>query len=239
MENADYLIVGDGKTAKHISYYFELLDIPFNSWNRKISVSFNEGLKDESKVLLLISDDQIEKFIETNNPQTKREITWIHFAGALSTELAESAHPLMTFHDTLYDLETYKSISFVTEKGRKNFKELFPELSNKSFEIESSQKSLYHAWCSIAGNFTSILWSEFFERLENEFHIPEDAAFSYLKRITENIMKNPNAVTGPIIRGDKKTINKHLNALKDDEFLKVYESFLSTKSATSKVSEQK
>ena len=235
MDNADYLIVGDGKTAKHISYYFDLLGIPYNSWNRKVSIPFNEALSDELKVLLLISDDQIEKFIEENKEKVSGEITWIHFSGALSTKLAESAHPLMTFHDKLYDLETYKSISFVTERERKSFTELFPEIPNRSFDIESSLKSLYHAWCSIAGNFTSILWSEFFERLENDFQIPKGSAFPYLSKITANIIENPKAVTGPIVRGDKETISKHLNALRDDEFLKVYESFLKMKSKESEL----
>jgi predicted short-subunit dehydrogenase-like oxidoreductase (DUF2520 family) len=181
------------------------------------------------------SDDQIENFIEENRAKLSRKITWIHFAGALSTPLAESAHPLMTFHDKLYNLETYRSISFVTEKGKRNFKELFPELPNQSLEIDSSKKNLYHAWCSMAGNFTSILWSEFFKKLESEFNIKKEAAFPYLMKITGNIIENPKAVTGPIERGDKETINRHLHALEEDDFLKVYESFLAVKTKESEL----
>lgn len=225
MEKAEYLIVGNGKTAKHISRYFKLLGIPFNSWNRNETILFKEKLTEEKKILLLISDDQIEKFIREHKTKVSPGVTWIHFSGALSIRFAESVHPLFTFHDSLYDFNTYKSIPFITEKGRKRFQELFPELRNISFEIESSQKSLYHAWCSIAGNFTSILWSEFFNRFENKFNLPREASFPYLKQITANILSNPDSLTGPFARGDKSTINKHLGALKDDDFYNIYNSF--------------
>ncbi len=225
MEKAEYLIVGNGKTAKHISHYFEILNIPFNSWNRNQSIQFEEMLTEEKKILVLIPDDQIEKFIEEQKSKVSAQVLWIHFSGVLSTPLAESAHPLFTFHNSLYDLATYKSIPFITERGRKTFSELFPELRNTSYEIEPSNKSLYHAWCSIAGNFTSILWSEFFNRLENQFHLPKETAFPYLKQVALNTFANPGSLTGPLVRSDNETINKHLETLKDDDFYKIYNSF--------------
>lgn len=225
MEKAEYLIVGNGKTAKHISRYFELLNIPFNSWNRNESILFEEMLTEEKKILLLISDDQIEKFIEKHKSKVNSQVLWIHFSGALSIPFAESAHPLFTFHNSLYNLETYKTIPFITERGRKTFSELFPELPNTSYQIEPSKKSLYHAWCSIAGNFTSLLWAEFFNRLENEFQLPKETAFPYLKQVVANTLSDPDSLTGPFVRGDKSTINKHLGALKGDDFYKIYNSF--------------
>lgn len=234
MKKTEYLIVGNGKTAKHISHYFRLLQIPFNSWKRKDSIPFEEKLTEEKKILLLVPDDQIEKFIEEHTAKINRNLLWIHFSGALSTRLAESAHPLFTFHNSLYDLNTYKSIPFITEKGRKLFSDLFPELPNNSFEIESSQKSLYHAWCSIAGNFTSILWSEFFDRLENKFHLPKETAFPYLQQVATNTLANPDSLTGPLARGDKLTIQKHLETLKDDNFYKIYTSFKEFYESTSR-----
>ena len=225
MEKAEYLIVGNGKTSKHISRYFELLNIPYNSWNRNESILFQEKLTGEKKILLLIPDDQIEKFIKKHKLKVNAQVLWIHFSGVLSTPLAESTHPLFTFHNSLYDLATYKSIPFIMERGRKIFHELFPELQNTSYEIEASKKSFYHAWCSIAGNFTSILWSEFFNRLENEFHLPKDAAFPYLKQVAANTLSDPNSLTGPLVRGYNETINKHLETLRDDDFYKIYNSF--------------
>lgn len=225
MKKAEYLIVGNGKTAKHISRYFELLNIPFNSWNRNQSILFEKKLTEKKKILLLISDDQIEKFIQEHKSKVNKEILWIHFSGVLSSKITESAHPLFTFHNSLYDLETYKNIPFITEKGKKTFPQLFPELPNTSYEIESSEKSLYHAWCSIAGNFTSILWSEFFNRFENKFKLPREASFLYLKQVTANILSNPDSLTGPFVRGDKSTINKHIGALKGDDFYNIYNSF--------------
>ena len=218
-----YLIVGNGKLASHLKHYFSLLDIPHNIWNRKSNVTFMEAAGSSAKIILAISDGSIEPFI--NEYKELADVTWIHCSGALTTPLAESAHPLMTFSDELYDLDTYKSIPFITESGRKSFKVLFPELPNPGYVINPEQKSYYHAWCSIAGNFTSILWLEFFERFKSNFGIDKEALFPYLEKISFNLTKVDNPLTGPLARGDESTIKRHLLALQNDNYLDVYESF--------------
>lgn len=225
-KRTNYLIVGSGRTAKHTQHYFSLLDIPFNSWNRSSAYSFSESIGTAYKILVLITDDAVENFITESKHLVGDHVTWIHFSGALSTPLAESAHPLMTFGESLYDLDVYKNIPFITETGRKSFKELFSELPNKSFAIETEKKAFYHAWCSIAGNFTSILWKEFFFRLENDLGIKRESSYPYLFQIISNVMTNGNPVTGPLARGDEQTIKKHLSALNEDPFKRIYESFV-------------
>lgn len=225
-QSAGYLIAGNGRLAKHFSRYFDLLGISYKSWFRNSSVSFEESLPGIKKVLLLISDDQIEQFIKTHKSSVSESVTWIHCSGSLSTPLAESAHPLMTFSRELYDLSTYTELTFVTEMGRKDFKSLFPELPNKSIAINPFQKAYYHAWCSIAGNFTSIIWNQFFIRLEKELGINRETAYLYLDKIVQNIKSIPDPLTGPLARKDFITIEKHLAALANDPFEIVYKSFL-------------
>src|SRR5579872_4812260 len=99
-----YLIIGNGKVASHLQYYFTLLQIPFYTWSRKQSFSELYSLADKSShILLLIKDDAIEKFIE----QELRHVsaTLIHFSGSLVSQYAYGAHPLMTFNNTIYTLE--------------------------------------------------------------------------------------------------------------------------------------
>lgn len=114
------------------------------------------------KILVLIKDDEIEKFISEKKSGILQDKIFVHFSGLLSIPDAESVHPLITFGENLYDPVTYSKITFITEAGRKSFRELFPELSNPSFQIPAEHKALYHAYCVMSGNFTTILWKSFF-----------------------------------------------------------------------------
>lgn len=224
--STDYLIVGNGKLAHHFAHYFNLLEVNFLQWTRQSGQSLSILAEKTNKVILLIPDSEIEPFI-SNHPELMSH-KLIHCSGALSTSLAESAHPLMTFADTLYDLDTYKSIAFVTEADRSNFADMFPELPNKSYQIGSDEKNYYHAWCSMAGNFTTMLWSEFFKRLKIDFDIDKDAALPYLNQIKNNLYDSMNPLTGPFERGDNVTIQKHLIALENDNYAEVYKAFYTT-----------
>ncbi len=220
-----YLIVGDGRLSKHFQHFFFLKNISYKGWTRSSEDSFQSIGQFTQSVLVLIKDDEIQNFIDNNHKKLANDKTWIHCSGMLSTPLAESAHPLMTFTEELYSLKKYESITFITEKGRKSFKELFPELKNPNYEIEPSQKTLYHAFCVLSGNFTTMIWQFFFDYLKSK-DIPESAAYLYLTTITDNLKNNLAPLTGPIQRNDKNTIQKHLESLNDHPVKNIYISFL-------------
>lgn len=220
-----YLIVGNGKASRHIQFYFRSLKIPFSVWTRSSSENFDKLAHQSEKIIVLIKDDEIERFISEKKSGVLKNKIFIHFSGLLSLPDAESAHPLMTFGENLYDPETYSKITFITEAGRKSFRELLPELSNPSFQIPAEQKALYHAFCVMSGNFTTILWKSFFDYLKR-LNIPEEAAYLYINKITENIATSSNPLTGPLQRKDIKTIVKHIEALKDHPVKNIYLSFV-------------
>jgi len=224
MKKSSCLLIGNGRLAKHFQYYLELKSIPFKRWWRGSAFDLHLLLADSEKILVLISDNAIEPFIKENQKSTARA-TWIHCSGSLETPLAEGAHPLMTFGDKLYDLQSYQSMPFVTTSGRKGFKELFPELNNPSATISGDKKGLYHAWASMAGNFSSMLWAEYLLRLEHEFQIDRNLATPYLNQIFKNIHDSQSPMTGPLIRGDEQTLATHLNSLNGDPFKIVYTAF--------------
>ncbi|AFH47778.1 Hypothetical protein IALB_0064 [Ignavibacterium album JCM 16511] len=194
-------------------------------WTRSSSESFDRLARQSEKVLVLIKDDEIGKFIFEKKSGVLKNKIFIHFSGLLSLPDAESAHPLITFGENLYDPETYSKITFITEAGRKSFRELFPELSNTSFQIPAEQKALYHAFCVMSGNFTTILWQSFFDYL-NKLSIPKESSYLYLQKIAENIATSDNPLTGPLQRKDIKTISRHLEALEDDPMKNIYLSFV-------------
>jgi len=71
------------------------------------------------------------------------------------------------------------------------------------------------------------LWQKLFSEFENKFHFPSDIAHAYLKQLTQNLLLHPKeALTGPVTRGDQKTIEKNLEALKNDPLQLIYKSFI-------------
>jgi predicted short-subunit dehydrogenase-like oxidoreductase (DUF2520 family) len=234
---APYLIIGNGRLSAHLGHYFKQLSIPYLHWWRECEKDLQSQVVQADKILVLINDDAIEKFVQENQLHNKSQI-WIHCSGSLSTLLADSVHPLMTFSDTFYDLETYRNILFVTESGRDSFSELFPELPNPHTSIPSHRKGFYHAWCSMAGNFTTILWQEFCKRLEQEFGINRQMTYPYINQITKNIQQDNSPLTGPLIRGDKKTLQIHLDCLLGDDFRDVYMAFVEVYQSRQKTGRQ-
>lgn len=215
-----YGIIGGGRVAKHVSHYFGLENVSFKAWSRDSLKPIQESLRDADVILLLVSDGAIEKVIDENPFLKSRSL--VHFSGSHISTRAWGAHPLMTFTNQLYDLDFYRKIPFIVEKG-KAFRNYFPDLKNPSYSIKIEDKNLYHAMCVLSGNFTTIMWNKMFETLEDRFHIPRQAAYLYLEKITENLKDlGPQALTGPLVRHDVETIAKNLKALQSDPFEKVY-----------------
>lgn len=223
-----YTIIGDGRIARHFSHYLQLLGMPFLQWSRRLDPQKNKLPKiiaQSDRILILIKDAAIESFIK-ENPQFQNKIC-IHFSGALVTPLAYSAHPLLSFSEQLYELEDYQKIPFILEKSDKKFPDLFPHLNNPHFYISENQKALYHAYCVMSGNFTSLLWNRFFKELENRFHLPKEIGFPYMESIFQNLRINADkALTGPLVREDQKTIKANWHALQGDPFQKIYQAFV-------------
>lgn len=220
-----YLIIGNGRLARHFRHYFELLGIPHRQWYRQLSEPISDYLLQAEKIIICLPDDTIQAFIQKHQAADLK-IKWIHCSGALAIPQAEAAHPLMAFGNRLYSRQVYESIWFITEEGRSSFTELFPELPNPARTVPADQKSYYHAWASMAGNFTTLLWQTYFERLRSQLKLPAEAAEPYLRAITENLVNSANPLTGPLARGDQATIEKHRAALISDQFKNIYESFI-------------
>ncbi len=232
-----YLIIGTGRCARHFDHYFDLLGIPHFCWNRNDKPEILESLAEKAdRVLLLIRDSAIVDFFESH-PFLSSEKS-IHFSGVLSHPKIASAHPLMTFGPGLYDFETYKHIPFVCEDGGRWFAELLPELPNPHYYIAREKKPLYHALCSMSGNFTTMLWESVAKKIAAEFKIPSEALAPYLAQTFKNLLAEMSAqpqtqssetqsvLTGPLQRGDSKTVIQHLDALQGTPEQSLYYAFM-------------
>jgi len=221
-----YLFIGNGRVSRHFQHYFNLLAISFDVWYRPQPLTVLEfKISQASHILVLTSDAAIESFPlqYAHGIQAK----WIHFSGALISSHLHGAHPLMSFADQRYPLETYQKIPFIVDHDAPPFSQLLPGLSNPYFSLSKELKPKYHALCVMSGNFSCILWQKLFSTFKKEFQLPESAAHPYLLQQMQNLLQDPmRALTGPLVRNDGVTIQENLLALTHDPFQKIYESFV-------------
>ncbi len=240
-------IIGNGKVANHMRHYFAAVGQPFTHWFRanntssqekpqsrlsryklklqnlfKPSSSLESVVSNSQTVLLLIPDDQIEPFI-LKNPILKNK-KLVHFSGSLNSQYAIGCHPLMTFGEQLYSFDKYLKTPFVVDEGV-DFNSIFPLFENPVHEINTKDKALYHAYCVMAGNFSQMLWRNIQQGLE-QINLPAELMSAYLQQNTENFINDSEqSMTGPMIRGDVSTIEKHQEALLGHPLQKIYQSF--------------
>lgn len=220
-----YLLIGSGRLAHHLAFYFSQLNIHFQTWSRKeAETELRSKIEHASHILLLIKDDAIEKFV-ADHPQLLTRIL-IHCSGSLSLKGIYGAHPLMTFGERLYSLPVYQSIPFIVE-AREDFADLFPQLANPHYVVAAENKALYHALCSASGNLTVLLWQKAIHEMHQQLNLPPAVLIPYMRQIFFNLADNPDtALTGPLSRRDWQTVERHLKALKDSQLKEVYEAFL-------------
>lgn len=232
----NYAIVGGGRLARHFSEYFRLLEIPHTRWTRDRRSAFNtsclpgaeqrlkKAVCNADRILLLVKDNAIAALLKQY--PFLREQQLIHCSGSLGVPGVAGAHPLMTFTDSLYQLETYQKIPFIVDAGP-GFKQLFPGLPNPHFVINTEDKARYHAMCVMAGNFSQLLWRGISDRFEQHIELPAATLHPYLKQVTENYLQAPeSALTGPLTRNDQHTITRNFNSLDGDPLQDLYAAFV-------------
>jgi 2-dehydropantoate 2-reductase len=222
------LLIGSGRTATHFKNYFQLLKVPFQTWNRRDNSKkeLQNMLPEAKRIWVLISDGALKSFIRDELFEAAGPI--FHSSGALEIPGAIGLHPLMTFSSScpsLEPLEFYTSIPFVLTNSKK-LQDYFPELSNPSFHIRPESKAKYHALCVLSGNFTTLLWQQAFRGFA-DMGLPRQVAEPYLSKIVANILQNPGeALTGPLARKDRNTIESNLSSLEGDPLQDIYQSFV-------------
>jgi predicted short-subunit dehydrogenase-like oxidoreductase (DUF2520 family) len=221
-----YGIVGDGRVAKHFIFYLSMLNINCKIWSRKNNSmqEINLIFDDCDIIFILVKDSAIEEIAEKLKILNK---ILIHFSGSLISNLAFSAHPLMTFNEDLYDFETYKSIPFVVDNNDIIKKKYLVDFPNKVYFLNKELKPLYHSLCVIGGNFSCILWQGVIENFSRELKLPKEILIPFIIQIFSNILRDEKkALTGPLIRGDEMTIKKNLDALCNKPEKELYEAFI-------------
>jgi len=132
-----------------------------------------------------------------------------------------SFHPIQTFATTCPDPDIFRGIFFSLEGDEKAIElgqSLAGKLQSGVILISPANKPLYHLACSMASNFMVVLLAEvknLFELLGLDEKASLEVIYPLLSRTLLNVKELgcEQSLTGPILRGDLKTVKGHLKAL--------------------------
>lgn len=163
----------------------------------------------------------------------KRGAVVAHLAGGLPARVLAgveaagghraSMHPLQAFAEVDTAVRMLPDSFFFLEgdpEGVGVLRSLVLAIDGRPIEINGKHKALYHAGASVASNFLVSL-VEFARGLLVRAGVPHDVALPALLPLVRGTLANleavglPQALTGPIARGDIGTVRSHLQSLRE------------------------
>src|SRR5262245_54752541 len=226
------LVVGAGRLAASLMAYLSAAGVAHVQWRRALGEDqLAQMAQRAERILLAVSDNAIVElaaFARRANPQA----LVCHFSAVARTPDAGQLHPAAAFPRSALPLELLKAIPFIEIKGELAFADMFPFWSNPVFAIRSEDRALYHALLVLAGNFASLVWNEAAAHLEDDIGVPGGALLApYIATNLIMLEAAPrSSFSGPVTRGDAKTLRANLAALADYPFLRrCYETMLDEK----------
>jgi predicted short-subunit dehydrogenase-like oxidoreductase (DUF2520 family) len=208
-----------------------------------ISDNNMEALKYGNIILISTPDDIIESVADDISKSDDLQGKYFfHVSGSRPSTILEkvkkrgafigSIHPLQALPSFVEGAENLKTAYFCLEgddEAVEISKKMVSEISNKYFTILSEYKALYHAAAVFASNFINATTFAAFSILK-EIGIREDEIINIVLPLIKGTVNNIerlgfiDSLTGPISRGDTKTIKRHLQGLEnyDKERLLLY-----------------
>lgn len=168
--------------------------------------------------------------------------TVIHMSGSHSSAILEPAmrrgafilcmHPLQSCPKVERALESLPCSVFSLEGSPEAVrigKAMVSRIGGEYFVLSREDKVLYHAAAAMASNYLVTLMGAAFDLLKTS-GLDEDMLFPALLPLVDGTLNNlkemspAEALTGPIMRGDVKTVERHIEAIeaKAPEHLNMY-----------------
>ena len=192
-----------------------------------------ELVPDAELVLLTVPDDSIrdvcERIAETGAFSSQTVI--VHCSGALPSSVLKPArdcgarvasmHPLQTFADPAQAVESIPGCYCCIEGDGDAVPSLCAvaeSLGMKPLTVSADSKALYHAAAVMACNYLVALEDMACELMEKS-GVARDQALPALLPLVQVTVHNlgalgiPDALTGPVARGDEETVQNHLREL--------------------------
>lgn len=220
------------------------------------SLTLYDIVKKVDALFITTPDGAIEEVVELISDEIgfRNRQTVVHMSGALKSSILAKAknqgasifslHPMQSFADFEKSKKEIKDTFFTYEgEGEEStLLELLDTMGNCYTKIEPEHKSLYHAAACISSNYLVTLTSMAFETF-NVIGFSEKEAIKVLTPLMKGTLNNienlgiEKALTGPIVRGDAKTIEGHLDKLK--EYKHLHKNYSSLGLETLKIAEKR
>lgn len=195
----------------------------------KHTTAINELSTDADVYILAVKDDAIKTVVKQLHLKNK---ILVHTSGSVDMDVLKSSssnygvfYPLQTFSKS--KKVNFENVPICLEANNiKTFKQLellAKSISNNIQKVNSQQRTNIHIAAVFACNFSNHMFSIADELLKaNKLSL--DLIKPLIAETAEKIKNNPPAKmqTGPAIRGDKKTMAKHLKMLENKQYKELY-----------------
>ncbi len=201
----------------------------------KIFDNIEDAAKAGDLVFITTSDDAIGPVCDTisSNKGFKEGAVVLHCSGALSSALLVNArdcgahvgsmHPLQSFAAAKPGLNLFEGV-LVSVEGDQPAQDLARQVATDlgaiCAQVDTNSKMLYHAAAVVASNYLVSLLHLAFE-LNQEAGIGPEESLTGLLPLIQGTLKNiqsqgiPNALTGPIARGDVGIVKQHVEEIRE------------------------
>ena len=194
-------------------------------------------------ILLTVPDQQISMIAErlSHSPNLRSGTIVLHCSGALNSQalgslrskncILASLHPALSFTDPKLAVTQFANTLCALEgdaAAKAILQPLFTAIGATVYEIQAEQKTLYHLAAVFVTNYTVALSQQAYEQF-----LAAGLSQSQAKQLTDKFLTNVSenieqayepkqALTGPLQRGDKVTIESHLQILQDPNARALY-----------------
>ncbi len=227
-------LIGSGNVAYHLAHHFlkrsqiclkqiytrNTKDLRY--WKDKVSTTNSLELLEESDVTILaVSDDSIQEV----SKHVKNSFV-VHTSGGKSVnELKNTTnkgvfYPLQTFskHKEVSLSEVPFCLEAENNKDLQLLKRIVKSLDSNWFEINSEQRKHLHVAAVFANNFSNHMYT-LAKDICQKHNVPFQILFPLIQETSQKIvdLSPEKSQTGPAVRNDKKTIEKHVNLLSEKQ----------------------
>lgn len=233
-------IIGSGNVGHHLGHRFkekgvDILEVFSRRKSNAAKLAKSLGCHAEHDLrkinatadlyIIAVKDGVIGNVAEvlSNNAGMKNKLV-VHTSGATPSTLLK---PFFKNYGIFYPLQSFsisKEVDFdhipiCIDSSRKSNRvkllALAKKISLKTYEVNDKQRSVLHVAAVFVNNFSNYLYQigqEICDQEKVDFDILKPLILETAKKIQDN---DPKAMqTGPAIRGDQETIDRHLAFLK-------------------------
>ncbi|MFZ9669240.1 MAG: Rossmann-like and DUF2520 domain-containing protein [Solirubrobacterales bacterium] len=227
------IVIGTGRLGGSIARGLEADGAGISVAGRDFDPAATQG----RVVLLCVPDDEIASVVARIAGSGSVPALIGHTSGATGLDAlgpvetsggAFSLHPLQTVPDPTTDLAgAPAAIAGTDPSALASARELADRLGMTPFEVDEDSRALYHAAASIASNFLVTLEQGAAELMARSgVEEPREVLAPLVRRTLENwVERGPEALTGPVARGDTETVERHREAIAEraPDLLELYE----------------